>query len=63
MQTNTLGSFGVMGVRAVQAGALTRALDRADTSPTAEDYRRAAPFRALCQQPLDIKKAALTGGL
>ncbi|WP_056230772.1 aldo/keto reductase [Devosia sp. Root635] len=41
---------GVMGVRAVQAGALTAGLDRADTSPTAEDFRRAAPWRALCAQ-------------
>lgn len=40
---------GVMGVRAVQAGALTRALDRVDASPTAADYQRAAPFRALCE--------------
>lgn len=39
---------GVMGVRAVQAGALTSGLDRADKSPTSEDFRRAAPFRALC---------------
>jgi aryl-alcohol dehydrogenase-like predicted oxidoreductase len=41
---------GVMGVRAVQAGALTSGLDRADNSPTAADFRRAASFRALCQQ-------------
>ena len=41
---------GVMGVRAVQAGALTSALDRADNSPTSEDFRRAAPWRALCAQ-------------
>ena len=41
---------GVMGVRAVQAGALTSGLDRADNSPTAEDFRRAAPYRALCEQ-------------
>jgi aryl-alcohol dehydrogenase-like predicted oxidoreductase len=39
--------IGVMGVRAVQAGALTRSIDRTDTSRTAEDFRRAAPFRAL----------------
>jgi aryl-alcohol dehydrogenase-like predicted oxidoreductase len=39
---------GVMGVRAVQAGALTSGLDRADNSPTSEDFRRAAPYRALC---------------
>lgn len=41
---------GVMGVRAVQAGALTAGLDRADSSPTSEDFRRAAPYRALCAQ-------------
>ena len=40
---------GVMGVRAVQAGALTSGLDRDDNSPTAEDFRRAAPWRALCR--------------
>lgn len=40
---------GVMGVRAVQAGALTKALDRADNSPTSQDFARAARFRALCQ--------------
>jgi aryl-alcohol dehydrogenase-like predicted oxidoreductase len=41
---------GVMGVRAVQAGALTSGLDREDNSPTSEDFRRAAPYRALCAQ-------------
>lgn len=41
---------GVMGVRAVQAGALTSGLDRADNSPTSEDFRRAGPYRALCAQ-------------
>lgn len=41
---------GVMGVRAVQAGALTSGLDRADNSPTSEDFHRAAPYRALCAQ-------------
>lgn len=41
---------GVMGVRAVQAGALTSGLDRKDNSPTAEDFRRAEPYRALCAQ-------------
>jgi aryl-alcohol dehydrogenase-like predicted oxidoreductase len=40
---------GVMGIRAVQAGALTDALDREvdGTSAEAVDYRRAAPFREL----------------
>ena len=41
---------GVMGVRAVQAGALTSRLDRADQSPTASDYQRAEPYRDLCRQ-------------
>ncbi|HEY2706933.1 MAG TPA: aldo/keto reductase [Caulobacteraceae bacterium] len=42
---------GVMGIRAVQAGALTRAIDRtlSPNSPDTKDYDRAAPFRALCE--------------
>jgi aryl-alcohol dehydrogenase-like predicted oxidoreductase len=41
---------GVMGIRAVQAGALTRAIDRSvsPNNPDGRDYARAAPFRALC---------------
>jgi aryl-alcohol dehydrogenase-like predicted oxidoreductase len=39
---------GVMGVRAVQAGALTSSLDRADASTTARDFERTAPYRDLC---------------
>jgi aryl-alcohol dehydrogenase-like predicted oxidoreductase len=41
---------GVMGIRAVQAGALTAKFDRAvkASHPDAVDYQRAAPFRALC---------------
>jgi aryl-alcohol dehydrogenase-like predicted oxidoreductase len=41
---------GVLGIRAVQAGALTRAIDRtlSPNSPDTKDYDRAAPFRALC---------------
>jgi aryl-alcohol dehydrogenase-like predicted oxidoreductase len=41
---------GVMGIRAVQAGALTAQFDRAvkDTHPDGRDFQRAAPFRALC---------------
>jgi aryl-alcohol dehydrogenase-like predicted oxidoreductase len=40
---------GVMGIRAVQAGALTAAVDRelSPNSPDRADYARAAPFRAL----------------
>ena len=42
---------GVMGIRAVQAGALTAAIDRtlSANSPDTHDYDRAAPFRALCK--------------
>lgn len=41
---------GVMGIRAVQAGALTAAVDRelSPNSPDRADYVRAAPFRELC---------------
>jgi aryl-alcohol dehydrogenase-like predicted oxidoreductase len=39
---------GVMGVRAVQAGALTGGIDRVEKSRTSEDFDRAAPYRALC---------------
>jgi len=43
---------GVMGIRAVQAGALTAKFDRAvkASHPDAVDYERAAPFRALCAE-------------
>ena len=43
---------GVMGIRAVQAGALTDAIDRelADDHPEVIDFRRAAPFRALAAE-------------
>ena len=41
---------GVLGIRAVQAGALTLALDRplSPNHPDARDYERAAGYRALC---------------
>jgi aryl-alcohol dehydrogenase-like predicted oxidoreductase len=44
--------LGVMGIRAVQAGALTDAFDRSTSpnSPDTRDYDRAAPFRALCAE-------------
>ena len=44
--------IGVMGIRAVQAGALTTAIDRELPldHPEAEDFVRAAPFRALCAE-------------
>ena len=43
---------GVMGIRAVQAGALTDALDRelAHDHPEMVDFRRAAAFRALARE-------------
>jgi len=43
---------GVMGIRAVQAGALTAAIDRALPAdhPEVLDYGRAAGFRALCAE-------------
>jgi aryl-alcohol dehydrogenase-like predicted oxidoreductase len=43
---------GVMGIRAVQAGALTAGFDRVvkESHPDAVDYRRAAPFCALCAE-------------
>src|SRR5207302_2786844 len=43
---------GVMGIRAVQAGALTAEFDRVvkASHPDAVDYERAAPFRALCAE-------------
>jgi aryl-alcohol dehydrogenase-like predicted oxidoreductase len=43
--------MGVMGIRAVQAGALTSAIDRtlSPNAPDLKDYERAAPFRALCE--------------
>jgi aryl-alcohol dehydrogenase-like predicted oxidoreductase len=42
--------IGVMGIRAVQAGALTAAIDRplSPNYPDSRDYDRAAPYRALC---------------
>ena len=42
--------MGVMGIRAVQAGALTQEIDRdlSPNSPDRADYDRAEPFRALC---------------
>jgi aryl-alcohol dehydrogenase-like predicted oxidoreductase len=44
--------IGVMGIRAVQAGALTDAFDRElpEGSPDLADYERAAPFRNLARE-------------
>jgi aryl-alcohol dehydrogenase-like predicted oxidoreductase len=43
---------GVLGIRAVQAGALTKAIDRelSPSHPESRDYARAAPYRALCAE-------------
>ncbi len=43
---------GVLGIRAVQAGALTAAIDRplSPNHPETRDYARAAPYRALCAE-------------
>jgi aryl-alcohol dehydrogenase-like predicted oxidoreductase len=50
IRTAKNNDVGVMGIRAVQAGALTAALDRplAADDPEMQDYVKAAPFRALC---------------
>ena len=44
--------LGVMGIRAVQAGALTDSFDRelAEDHPDMADYRRAEPFRAVASE-------------
>jgi aryl-alcohol dehydrogenase-like predicted oxidoreductase len=43
---------GVMGIRAVQAGALTAQIDRSLSAnhPETKDHDRAAPYRELCKQ-------------
>ena len=48
----TARGVGVMGIRAVQAGALTDAIDRElpDDHPESVDFQRAAPFRALARE-------------
>ena len=48
----TARGVGVMGIRAVQAGALTDAIDRdlPDDHPEVVDFQRAAPFRALARE-------------
>ncbi|HEY4125427.1 MAG TPA: aldo/keto reductase [Rhizomicrobium sp.] len=44
--------IGVMGIRAVQAGALTAQIDRSLSvnHPETKDYDRAAPYRELCKR-------------
>lgn len=52
IRTAKNNDVGVMGIRAVQAGALTAAIDRplgAD-HPDAKDYAKAAPYRALAAE-------------
>lgn len=52
IRTAKNNDVGVMGIRAVQAGALTEAIDRPLPSdhPETKDYAKAAPFRALCKE-------------
>jgi aryl-alcohol dehydrogenase-like predicted oxidoreductase len=52
MASAQANGVGVMGIRAVQAGALTAAIDRPlpDGHPEHRDYARAAGFRALCAE-------------
>lgn len=52
IRTAKNNGVGVMGIRAVQAGALTAALDRPlpVDDPEMQDYRKAAPFRALAAE-------------
>ncbi|MBM3674624.1 MAG: aldo/keto reductase [Actinobacteria bacterium] len=51
--------IGVLGIRAVQAGALTDSVDRqlADDEPEMADYRRAAAFRTLATEVGDSPAA------
>ncbi len=48
----TARGVGVMGIRAVQAGALTAAIDRSlsPNHPESKDYVLATPFRVLCDE-------------
>lgn len=52
IRTAKNNDVGVMGIRAVQAGALTSAIDRplSPDDPEVRDYEKAAPFRALCAE-------------
>jgi aryl-alcohol dehydrogenase-like predicted oxidoreductase len=52
IRTAKNNGVGVMGIRAVQAGALTAEIDRplAADDPDRLDYAKAAPFRALCNE-------------
>lgn len=52
IRTAKNNGVGVLGIRAVQAGALTQAIDRdlPDDNEQVTDYAKAAPFRALCEE-------------
>jgi aryl-alcohol dehydrogenase-like predicted oxidoreductase len=52
IQVATEQGVGVMGIRAVQAGALTSGFDRdiSANHPEMQDFERAAPFRELCNE-------------
>lgn len=52
IRTAKNNDVGVLGIRAVQAGALTAAIDRALPADNANvaDYKKAEPFRALCAE-------------
>ncbi len=52
IKTAVENGVGVLGIRVVQAGALTNAIDRTmkDSHPEVRDYVRAEPFRALCAE-------------
>ncbi|HWD29116.1 MAG TPA: aldo/keto reductase [Rhizomicrobium sp.] len=52
IETANENGVGVLGIRAVQAGALTAAIDRplSPNNPDTKDFARAAPFRALCEE-------------
>lgn len=52
IRTAKNNGVGVMGIRAVQAGALTSMIDRLMEAgdPDMQDYIKAAPYRALCEE-------------
>lgn len=52
IRTAKENGVGVLGIRAVQAGALTSAIDRAmpEDDPEMQDFHRAAPFREIAKE-------------
>ena len=50
IRTAVNNGVGVLGIRAVQAGALTSALDRAGDIEEQQDFEKAAPWRSLCRE-------------